>query len=393
MLQHILFCLITYVSLTSGESVPTVELEWAALNYTWDAAHTYDSYVSSDKFIVENCLLAGINVDINGDIYVTVPRWRAGVPATLNKIDMATKTLTPYPSWDMQKEGVDGDLQNVQSMTIDQKRRMWTIEVGRRNFFDGKSAVAGPAGLWIIDLNTGDILTKYYFPEDVVSSEESFLNDVVVDESRDIAYFTDAWGDGAIIVFDLDTLTSRRYTGASTKNDPSYAMVINGQRYGTRIFTTPTDGLAMTPEYDAIFYCQVQGTTLYRLPTSVLRNFSSTSSDIDAAVQVLGSKEPSDGMKYLNGELFWGSLTTSAYYRMPVTATTTPDMASEATVSEVDEITMEWIDTFAIDLQKEHNTEPSKLWFTSNRLDQYSVQTMDFSGKNGANMRILSIEV
>ena len=104
-------------------------------------------------------------------------------------------SLTPFPSWDMQREGVSGDLQNVQSMTIDSKRRMWVIEVGRRNFFNinPKTVVNDPAGLWIIDMTTEDIITKYSFPSSVVSYDNSFLNDVVVDDTRDIAYLTDAW--------------------------------------------------------------------------------------------------------------------------------------------------------------------------------------------------------
>jgi len=95
----------------------------------------------------------------------------------------------------MQQEGKSGDLQNVQSMTIDSKRRMWVIEVGRRNFFEinPRSIVNQPAGIWIIDMLTHEVITKYYFPSDVVTYDNSFLNDVVVDDIKDIAYFTDAW--------------------------------------------------------------------------------------------------------------------------------------------------------------------------------------------------------
>lgn len=238
--------------------------EWIKLNYTWDATHTYDEYIRENKFIPENCLLAGINVDETGTIYLTVPRWRNGVPATLNKWDKALNTLTPYPNWDMQIEGEPNSLQNVQSMNIDGKRRMWVIEVGRRNFFlrDSSQFVSGPAGLWIIDLQSDEILQKHYFPESVVTFDNSFLNDIVIDETRDIAYLSDAWDLGAIVVFDFNTGASRRYSGISTQADSSYAMIINGQFYGKNIFTTPTDGIALTEDNDALFYCQVQGTTL-----------------------------------------------------------------------------------------------------------------------------------
>ncbi len=50
---------------------------------------------------------------------------------------------------------------------------------------------------------------------------------------------------------------------------------------------------------------------------------------------------------------------------------------------------MEWIDTFAVDLQFESHF----MYFVSNRLDQYSVNSMDFSGAAGSNMRVMRFEV
>jgi hypothetical protein len=86
-----------------------VYTEWVTLNFSWDATHSFEGYVSSGQFIPENCALAGINIDKNGEIYVTVPRWRPGVPATLNKLKKVSTSgsdyfmLDPYPSWDMQQ--------------------------------------------------------------------------------------------------------------------------------------------------------------------------------------------------------------------------------------------------------------------------------------------------
>lgn len=223
--------------------------------------------------------------------------------------------------------------------------RMWVIEVGRRNFFikNPKIQVSGPAGIWMIDMDTHAITNKYYFPADVVTYDNSFLNDIVVDITRDIAYLTDAWGDGALITYDLAKGISRRYTGPSTKPDSSYAMVINGVNYGKIIFTTPTDGIAMTEDNEALFFCQVQGTSLYRVPTALLRDFSSSTADITAAVERIGYKEPSDGMKYLNGVLYYGSLTTSTFYHLPITATSLPDMAKESIPVTPNVEVMQWV--------------------------------------------------
>ena len=148
---------------------------FASLNYTWNDEHNYEEYIASKQFIIENNLLAGINMDKNKNIYVSVPRWKSGVPATLNKLVLgldnnATDTnekylLEPFPSWEMQREGVQGDLQNVQSMTIDNNNIMWVIDVGRRNFFEtgiNSNPIDAPARGKIIGVMKSDIFTQIY---------------------------------------------------------------------------------------------------------------------------------------------------------------------------------------------------------------------------------------
>ena len=57
----------------------------------------------------------------------------------------------------------------------------------------------------------------------VAPHNSSFLNDVVVDMERRVAYISDAQAvDGAIIVVDMDTHTSARFSSAATQRDPSY---------------------------------------------------------------------------------------------------------------------------------------------------------------------------
>jgi hypothetical protein len=116
-------------------SEPTPFAEFVLLNYSWDAAHQHDQYVEAGLFVPENCLLAGIKLGPDNEMFVTVPRWKSGVPGTLNKVVPGPGpgpgggqeySLQPYPSWDMQREGVEGDLQNCQSMFIERSRpRMW----------------------------------------------------------------------------------------------------------------------------------------------------------------------------------------------------------------------------------------------------------------------------
>ena len=72
-------------------------------------------------------------------------------------------------------------------MTIDSSGRMWVIDVGRRNFYDKDSSLAvdGPAGLFVLDIASRQQLSYYQFPDSVVQFNSSFLNDIVLDESKD----------------------------------------------------------------------------------------------------------------------------------------------------------------------------------------------------------------
>ena len=75
---------------------------------------------------------------------------------------------------------------------------MWIPEVGRTNFYDDNQnlVTTHPAGLFIINITNGKILQKYYFPENVVPYNYSFVNDIVLDEVNGYAYFTNTWGLG-----------------------------------------------------------------------------------------------------------------------------------------------------------------------------------------------------
>ena len=364
--------------------------DWFALDYQWNVQHTKDDYANcaTEKkcYKPANNIPTGIKVDKHGNIYVTVPRWLEGVPSTLNRVGANITDygiLIPWPSWEIQTIGDANSLQNVQSMAITNNGSMWVIEVGRRNFFsdDPNAVVNGQPGVWIIDISTQEIISKYYFPNDIVTSNNSFLNDIVVDEKRQIAYLSDAWGDGGIIVYNYLDRTSRRFAGESTKFKPDYVWIVNGFNYGPDAFKTPVDGIAITDDFEAIFYCSLQGIQLFRLQTSLLRNFDSFNSTvIEKSAQMLGIKEPSDGIIYWNGVLYWGSLTESTYYALAVSATSVPSTLADGRFSDAVAVwpsefqsNQRWPDTFAIDL-----SDPTRLLFVSNGLDLFFNDKMNF---------------
>ena len=77
-------------------------------------------------------------------------------------------------------------------MEVDSHGRMWMIDVGRLNIFseDPDEVVDGPAQLVIWDLATNAELDRFILPENVAPAAGNFLNDIVVDEKRMIAYIS-----------------------------------------------------------------------------------------------------------------------------------------------------------------------------------------------------------
>lgn len=63
----------------------------------------------------------------------------------------------------------------------------------------------------IYDLNANCIVRMHKFPDWVFPANNSFANDIVVDETRGLAYMTDTWAKGGIIVYNYTSDTSHRW--------------------------------------------------------------------------------------------------------------------------------------------------------------------------------------
>lgn len=204
------------------------------IDYLWDATHVKDDYVASKQFQVNNNAIAGVKIAPTKAVFVTVPRWFPGVPSTLNTIALSSldtpsdsdiwdpdtnPALVPWPSWNANAVGGDcAGLQYVQSMEIDAAGLMWVIDVGRINIFDAAGSINHcPPKLLIIDTKDGSFVdTPYVFPDDIASHKTNFLNDIVLDNARQIAYITDSSGSGGIVVYDRVNRRSQRFENPAT---------------------------------------------------------------------------------------------------------------------------------------------------------------------------------
>jgi len=185
------------------------------------------------------------------------------------------------------------------------------------------------------------------------------------------------------------------FVGPSTQRNSSYDVCANGICYGTDgVGASPSDGIALSSSGDSLYWSSVQGQALYHINTTYLHDFSLSNAQFQAHVNFLGFKTGcSDGMLWLNGNLYYGNIQQSelgsvtnidsfaSSYTQSIPSTMTPSSPT----------TLNWIDTFAVDLASPN--PDSSFYITTNKLNLFFSGAMDFSGQSGANFHIFQVTV
>jgi hypothetical protein len=148
-------------TLLPEDGLPRVEASFGRINFTFQSISDAETYFNEEHY--KSCMIAGVKLDMNGEIYVTIPRWKDNVPATLNKVintgdgivNGGKYVLQPYPSWGMNTVGDSNALQSVLGFEIDDKWRMWILDQGKVN---GKPAIPNSIKLTVCNC------TMYYIP-------------------------------------------------------------------------------------------------------------------------------------------------------------------------------------------------------------------------------------
>jgi len=352
------------------ENGASMVFKFANVQYEWPNDDAKNKAILSGEYILENNILTGIKV-FRDDVYVTVPRWRPGVPSTLNVVRW-DGVLRPFPSWSMNKLGDCNSFQYVQSMEVDPNTGyMWAIDVGRVDTrADGLSPRnLCPPKLVVLDIASGNVVMRYEFPDSVVSHTSNFMNDIVLDyvdgEAR-FAYTTDTF-DVKIIVFDVAKKISYYYHHESMRAQP----LIPGVQDDLFV-TVAVDGIAITGDFQHVYYCALPSLDIFAVPTSTLRHSGSNfASDV---VHVGKKAGGTDGMVCGQRSLFYGVLERNAVYKTSTDACCTNfSLATQSEVAKNDDY-MKWVDTMAFN--------GTDLWFLANKMMIFAQNQIDFSGRD-----------
>lgn len=262
------------------------------LIYTWKSCEfAFPNERAREIAIKQGSFIPGAPVPIDVDVFyggkqgsvvfVTVPRFQEGVPVTLGYVtdDVTSEgnpIITPYPSWEWNKEGDCNGLTSVFRISIDQCNRLWVLDTGKV----GERQICRPQ-LQVFSLINNRLIHQYKFPRDQFMDSSLFVTlavDVrnVDDKCRDtFVYVADVTG-FALLVYDLRNDRSWKIT-----NNLFYPYPPNGIFDIKGVNFDLMDGilgLALSPvkaDGDRILYFHSLASKVESwVPTSVIRNYT-----------------------------------------------------------------------------------------------------------------------
>jgi len=243
--------------------------------------------------------LTGITVSKTGRLFVNFPRWSDRyVNAVLEA--MPDGSAKPFPDkdwneWDMKPATAGRHFVCVQSVVVDDTDALWILDPAAPAL---ASVVPGGAKLVKVDLKRNQVSRVISFSSDI-AKPDSYLNDVRFDTRRNTAYITDS-GAGGLVVVDLQSGKAHRALDGnpSVMVEKGVQVVVDGKLL-LRYSKPPqfnSDGIALSPDGQYVYYKAVTANTLHRIKTDVLRDTSAPPERVAAAVEKVADTFPTDGL-------------------------------------------------------------------------------------------------
>lgn len=300
-----------------ADAGPKLEVvaQWDRLQYDLGDAAAEKAY--NDNQVYKRVLMQGVQVDKDGNIYVSTARWGGpDVPATISKLvkqaDGSFK-LKPYPSKEMNDFNNPAGLKAVLGFGIDRNNIMWLLDQGHVTV--GKPPVnvsATPSrDEKLIGWDITNNVEKYRieFPDSLYDKKCSFLNDVAIDNDASVVYIADSGifcpeTKGALMVYNYATgqvrrvldgdITTRAQAGYTFKiHDRDVLKVKDGKPDPMK---TGADGIALSGDKQTLYWTNLTGDKLYSVPTALLRDFTITEAQIKNAIKQQTIPSNTDGL-------------------------------------------------------------------------------------------------
>ncbi|KYM75455.1 Protein yellow [Atta colombica] len=287
------------LTITTGHTLNTV-YSWKQVEFKFPNDIVRNEYKASGDYIPENNVPLGLAV-WHKKMFVTIPRWKKGVLATLNSFSMNdnedSPVLTPYPDLKANNISSPDGLVNIFRVRIDACDRMWGLDTGVNDIL-GDSEVVRPMTLVVIDLKMNMILRKYTL-KDTDIKPDSFIADLVIDVTPEqcdkaYAYMSDLTTYG-IVVYNWEKNDSWRINHHFFHFDPlngNQLLVgdysISGYNFQ---WTDGVFGMSLSP-IRVLYFHSMSGITEFSVPTDILQDNKSKRSEIYNNFHIVGTKGP-----------------------------------------------------------------------------------------------------
>ncbi|XP_059059630.1 protein yellow-like [Achroia grisella] len=396
----VLLAIFIYIFQKSSGLLPP-KFQWKSLDFAFEA-QSRESAIASGLYIPENNMPTGI-ARWKEKIFITIPRWKKGVPSSLNYIHLngsQQQPLIPYPSWtDAMLSGKDCCVRSNSTVVstfrvhVDKCDRLWVVDNGVADMANEVKQISDPAVI-IFDLNTDKLIRRHTLSDDVLR-DSSILTSIVVDIEKNcseaFAYIPDM-GSNAIIVYSLGTDDAWRVENHYFHFDPHAGTYKVG---GVDFYWS--DGVSSValsqPRKDSyygysfrdLFLHPTSSTKQFKMSTKLLKDKNVSEEDIFNGVVVVGDRGPNSQATACDYDpvsniLFYTQLCKNGVgcwnTDKPFSAENNPLIISDCNLLE-----------FPNDIKVD---QEGNIWILSDRQSRFLYDSMDF---NQTNFRILTAPV
>ncbi|KAK9497287.1 hypothetical protein O3M35_004634 [Rhynocoris fuscipes] len=396
-LYYLNIFLIIFIEIKSENTKLKEIFSWKELDYKFENEDARNMSIDSGEFIPEQNLPLGLEI-WKDKVFITVPRWKSGVPSSLNYVlrngDSSPK-LIPYPNWEFNNV-TDAEnktiIVNTFRVRADECDRLWVMDSGLNEILGAGQQLSLPKIL-IFDLKTDKLIREYKLKPEFVK-EDSFFANIIVDISNNTenncdnayAYIPDL-GSYGLIVYSWNDNVSWRIKHHYFHFDPLAGNYhIGGINFQ---WTDGIFGLALSQPgddgYKTLYFHPLSSTREFSVSTRVIQN-KTIASDSYYAYKVLGSRGPNSQatasmVDPKSGVLFYTQVNKNGVGCWnPASVDYSADTNG---LIAADNVTMVFPNDLKID-------RDSNLWVLTDRLPSFIYTKLDW---NDVNFRILSAPV
>ncbi|CAG9807015.1 unnamed protein product [Chironomus riparius] len=311
---------ITLIFILSTEANVRIFKQWRQMDFQFPSNAIRQQAINNGYYVPANVIPIDVAVDYRGNldstrVFVTMPRFTTGVPASLGYTKSSSLLIEPYPSYDWHSsngKNCDG-ITSVFRVAFDGCNQMWVLDTGKI----GNIQYCQPQ-LLIFNLISDKLVKRYRFDKSMYVDNSLFITPIldVADPgrcSRVKAYIADVTGFG-LIVYDCEVNKAWRVNNKLFYPYPNYGkFTIAGESFdlmdGLLALTIPKVPLRQDTERSLLFHALASGTE-NAVPLRIINNATIWENDANAMAdefKVIGTRGIQTGAQAMdkNGNLYF----------------------------------------------------------------------------------------